>query len=63
MKRRTFVSGALAGGVIAGTAGLIAGKRNPGTQTQNITENGETPSVVVQDKFEWKKPEEIRIWP
>ena len=60
MKRRTFVSGALAGGVIAGTAGLIAGKRNQETQTREVVQSNGTPSVVAQDRFEWKM---VTSWP
>tara|TARA_B100000686_G_C16789226_1_gene977417 strand:+ start:647 stop:1792 length:1146 start_codon:yes stop_codon:yes gene_type:complete len=60
MKRRTFVSGALAGGVIAGTAGLIAGKRNHQTSNQGVIKKDQIPSVVTQDNFEWKM---VTSWP
>lgn len=60
MKRRTFVSGALAGGVIAGTAGLIAGKRNRESPDRSVIKTNESPSVIVQNKFEWRM---VTSWP
>ena len=60
MKRRKFISGALAGGVVAGTVGYIAGKKNrKGPDTKPNRKGGQTPAIL-QDVFEWKM---VTSWP
>ena len=60
MKRRDFISGAVTGVIIAGTVGFIAGKRNRKALDPNNIERDQAPSIVTQDKFEWKM---VTSWP
>ena len=60
MKRRQFISGALAGGVVAGTAAYIAGKKNQKNANMKLNKkDGKTPAIL-QGMFEWKM---VTSWP